>query len=290
MREGLQIGPFLIHYYGVIIMVGALLGAWLTTVQAKANDDNPEIIWDMLPWLLVAGIIGARLWHIFFPPASMVAVGIDTKYYLTHPLDALMIWKGGLGIPGAVIAGLLALVWYSRRQKIDFRKWADFTAPGLALAQAIGRWGNYLNQEVYGAPTNLPWKIFIDPAHRLPGYIDQAYYHPLFLYESLYNLANMGILIWISRVYKDKLKPGDIFLIYGVIYPVGRFFLEFLRLDAANVLSFNINQTIMGVIAIIAAGALIYRHKVLPPEKAAITDEVQDGSEGTDTNEIDPQE
>jgi len=288
MREGLQIGPFLIHYYGVIIMLGALLAAWLTTRQAKDNGDNPDLIWDMLPWLLVAGIIGARIWHVLFPPASMVAIGIDTKYYLTHPLDAISIWKGGLGIPGAVIAGLLALIWYAKRQKLDFRKWADYIAPGLALAQAIGRWGNYINQEVYGAPTNLPWKIFIDPAHRIPGYIDQAYYHPLFLYESLYNLANMGILIWISRVYKSKIKPGDIILTYAVIYPLGRFFLEFLRLDAANVYSFNINQAAMGLIAIIAASAVIYRHKKQPSEQTPPSEDVEMETGDMDSEEIKP--
>lgn len=261
MREGLQIGPFILHYYGVIIMLGALLAAWMTTRQAKANGDNPDIIWDMLPWLLVAGIIGARIWHILTPPESMVAVGLDTKYYLTHPLDALMIWKGGLGIPGAVIFGFLALLWYSKKNKLDFRTWADYIAPGLAVAQAVGRWGNYINQELYGAPTSLPWKIFIDPAHRIAGYTDQAYYHPLFLYESLYNLANMGILIWISRVHKHKLKPGDVFLCYAIIYPIGRFLLEFLRLDASNVFSLNVNQSLMAVIAIASAAILILRHR-----------------------------
>jgi phosphatidylglycerol:prolipoprotein diacylglycerol transferase len=284
MREGLQIGPFVIHYYGVIIMAGALLAAWMTSRFAAANNDNPDLIWDMLPWLLVAGIIGARIWHILFPPLSMVDIGIDTRYYLTHPLDAIMIWKGGLGIPGAVIAGLLTLIWYARRNKLDFRKWADYIAPGLALAQAIGRWGNYINQEVYGAPTNLPWKIFIDPAHRIPGYLDQAYYHPLFLYESLYNLANMGILIWISRAYKEKLKPGDIILTYAVIYPLGRFFLEFLRLDAANVLSLNINQAFMGITAIIAAAALFYRHKKLGTEVVAVPDQEKIASDDSDTD------
>lgn len=261
MREGIQIGPLVIHYYGVIIMLGAVFAAWMATRQAAANDENPDVVWDMLPWLLGAGIIGARIWHILTPPQSMVAIGIDTMYYLTHPIDALMIWKGGLGIPGAVIGGLLTLLWYCKRNKLNFRNWADYIAPGLAAAQAIGRWGNFINQEVYGAPTNLPWKIFIDPAHRMQGFADQAYYHPLFLYESIYNLANMGLLIWISRVYRDKLKPGDVFLSYAIIYPVGRFLLEFLRLDASNVFSINVNQTLMAVVALAALGTLIYRHR-----------------------------
>jgi phosphatidylglycerol:prolipoprotein diacylglycerol transferase len=242
-------------------MLGAVFAAWMATRQATANDDKPDVVWDLLPWLLGAGIIGARVWHILTPPESMVAVGMDTMYYLTHPIDALMIWKGGLGIPGAVFGGMLALIWYSKKNKLDFRNWADYIAPGLAAAQAIGRWGNFINQEVYGAPTNLPWKIFIDPAHRMAGFADQAYYHPLFLYESLYNLANMGLLIWISRVYRDKLKPGDVILSYAVIYPVGRFFLEFLRLDASNVYSINVNQTLMALVAIVALVTLVFRHR-----------------------------
>ncbi len=279
MREGIQLGPFIIHYYGVIIMLGALLAAWLASNQAKAAGSDPEMIWDMLPWLLVAGIIGARIWHILTPPESMVAVGLDTKYYLTHPLDAISIWKGGLGIPGAVIGGLLALVWYCKRQKVDFRKWTDFIAPGLAIAQAIGRWGNFINQELYGAPTNLPWKIFIDPAHRIAGYADQAYYHPLFLYESIYNIANMGILIWISRVYKDKLKPGDVFLVYAFIYPLGRFLLEFLRLDASNVFSLNINQTFMAVVGLASLVVLILRHRKSEPSVDQTFDQAAEENE-----------
>ena len=97
MREGIQLGPFIIHYYGVIIMLGALLAAWIATKQARAAGGEPDMIWDMLPWLLVAGIVGARIWHILTPPASMVAIGLDTKYYFTHPIDAISIWKGGLG-------------------------------------------------------------------------------------------------------------------------------------------------------------------------------------------------
>ncbi len=273
MREGIQLGPFIIHYYGVIIMLGALLAAWIATKQARAAGGEPDMIWDMLPWLLIAGIVGARIWHILTPPASMVAIGLDTKYYFTHPIDAISIWKGGLGIPGAVVGGLLALVWYCRKKKVDFRKWADYIAPGLAVAQAIGRWGNFINQELYGAPTSLPWKIFIDPAHRIAGYTDQDYYHPLFLYESIYNLANMGILIWISQFYKDKLKPGDVFLVYAIIYPLGRFLLEFLRLDASNLFSLNINQTLMAVVGLTSLAILVLRHRKSNKEPATIADE-----------------
>jgi phosphatidylglycerol:prolipoprotein diacylglycerol transferase len=134
------------------------------------------------------------------------------------------------------------------------------TAPSLALGQDW-RWGNFFNQELYGAPTNLPWRISIDADHRLAGYLDVEYYHPLFLYESLWNLANMFLLIWISRRYADRLKDGDIFLIYLLVYPIGRFLLDFLRLDASLVAGININQTIMAVVAAFAAIALYWRHR-----------------------------
>lgn len=267
LKDRILIGPVSIHYYGIIIVTGAVLAVFLAAWMARQKKENEEFLWDMFPWLLVAGVIGARIWHILTPPDSMVAIGMDTHFYLTHPLDAINIKNGGLGIPGAVIGGLIALVLYCRKHKLDYRQWADYIAPGLALAQAIGRWGNFLNQELYGAPTDLPWKIFIDPAHRIAGYANVEYYHPLFLYESLYNLANMGILIWVSRKFRDTLKPGDVILVYAVIYPVGRFLLEFLRLDASSVLSLNINQTVMGIVALVSAGVLLWRHRHAPKNR-----------------------
>lgn len=263
-REGIQLGPLYLHYYGVIIMIGALSAAWLVSFQSKRKGENGDTVWDMLPWLLIGGIVGARIWHILTPPASMVAQGITTMYYLTHPLDAIAIWNGGVGIPGAVIGGVLALYIYTRVRHLNFSRWLDFIAPGLALAQAIGRWGNFINQELYGSPTDLPWKIFIDPAHRIAGYENVAYYHPLFLYESIWNLLNLTFLLVLSRKLSDTLKDGDLFLGYLVIYPVGRFFLEFLRLDASPVLGLNINQTLMAVIAVCSAAALIVRHWKTP--------------------------
>ncbi len=180
---------------------------------------------------------------------------------MSHPLDALAVWKGGLGIPGAIIGGLITLYIYSRRMDINFAEWTDIAAPGLALGQAIGRWGNFVNQELYGAPTNLPWKIFIDSGHRLTEYLNVEYYHPLFLYESLWNLMNMFLLIWISRRYADSLKNGDIFLVYLIVYPIGRFLLDFLRLDASMVGGININQTIMAFVAVLASMTLYLRHR-----------------------------
>lgn len=254
---GFQIGPLTIRYYGIILMLGAVAGSWLATCEARRREENPNIIWDSLTWILIGGILGARLWHILTPPPSMVEQGITTNYYFTHPLDAIAIWRGGLGIPGAVIGGVLALYLFSRKQGLHFSTWLDIGAPGLALGQAIGRWGNFVNQELYGLPTDLPWAINIDPPYRLPEFADHATYHPLFLYESLWNLANAFLLLWIGKQFGDKLKPGSTFQIYLIVYPMGRFLLEFLRLDSAQVAGLNINQTLMLVVAI-GAGLLLY--------------------------------
>lgn len=261
MPDGFQLGPIFIRYYGIIIMLGAVLGGWLAGREAKRHGHDPEIVWDLLIWLLIGGIVGARLWHVFTPSPSAIAEGRTTIFYLTHPFDLINIRNGGLGIPGAVIGGLVALFFFARKNNLNFAEWTDIAAPALALGQAIGRWGNFFNQELYGAPTNLPWKIYIDPQHRLPGFENQAYYHPLFLYESLWDLANMALLLWLTRRYGDRLKNGDIFLIYLIVYPVGRFFLDFLRLDASRLAGINANQTFVAVVAVLSALALFLRHR-----------------------------
>jgi phosphatidylglycerol---prolipoprotein diacylglyceryl transferase len=266
MPEGFALGPLFVRFYGIILMLGALAGAWLATREAKRRGYEPEIVWDLLTYLLIGGIIGARLWHILTPPPSS---GITAGWYLTHPLDALAIWKGGLGIPGAVTGGVIVLYFYCRRHNLNFLEWTDIAAPSLALGQAIGRWGNFFNQELYGFPTNLPWGIRItNPSARVAPYndltsypLDVTRFHPLFLYESIWNLGNMFFLMWISRRYAERLKNGDLFLIYLIVYPVGRFFLDYLRIDASLVSGININQTIMAVVAVCAAAALYWRHR-----------------------------
>src|SRR5512133_551237 len=283
MSLGFAIGPLFVHYYGIIIMVGALLGAWLASKLAVKYGQNPDIVWDALPWLLVAGIAGARIWHVLAPPASMQARGWSSNYYFSHPLDALAIWNGGLGIPGAVMGGALALYLYCRKYKINFGIFVDILAPGLALGQAIGRWGNFVNQELYGAPSTLPWAITIDPAYRLPAYQAIATYHPLFLYESIWNLLNMGLLLWMGKKFSEILRPGDIFLTYLIVYPFGRFMLEFLRLDPSPVAGLNVNQTLMGITALSASIMLLIRLRNRP--LSAETEEVMEDEVDTEATQ-----
>lgn len=257
----------LLAYYGIILMLGAVAGAWLAAREVKRRGHDPEIVWDLLVYLIIGGVIGARLWHVFTPPPSSIEQGYTTVYYLTHWLDLINLRRGGLGIPGAVIGGAIALYFYSRKHKLNFAEWADIAAPSVALGQAIGRFGNYFNQELYGAPTDLPWKLYIDPGHRVSGFENYEYFHPLFLYESLWNFASMFFLIWISRRFENRLKSGDVLLAYCITYPVGRFLLDFLRLDAAQIGGINANQTFMAVVAVIAAVVLFLRH--LPSRKFA---------------------
>jgi phosphatidylglycerol---prolipoprotein diacylglyceryl transferase len=265
MLPGINLGPLTIRYYGLIIMFGALMGAWLASREAKRRSLDPEIVWDGLIWILFGGIIGARLWHVILPSTRDMVVNsvsgqLVNPYYFDGKLqilDILAIWRGGLGIPGAILGGGIALFIFCRRRGQRFAIWADVAAPGIALAQAIGRWGNFVNQELYGRPTGLPWGIKINFPTNFPP---ETRFHPLFFYESIWNLANMTLCLVLSRKYGDKLKPGDIFLVFLIFYATGRFFLEFLRLDIAQVGGVNANQTIAGIIAISCGLILVFRH------------------------------
>jgi phosphatidylglycerol:prolipoprotein diacylglycerol transferase len=257
MTDGFNIGPLKIYFYGIIIMIGVLAAVLISEKEAKRRGLDSDLIWDMVPWLLIMGIIGARLWHVLTPSKSM---GVGPEYYFTHPLEILNTRNGGLGIPGAVIGGVIALIIYAKKKKISFLEWVDVIAPGLALAQSIGRWGNFFNQELYGPPSNLPWAIRIDEAHRLPGFENYSTFHPMFLYESLWSLFNFFLLLSIGRLYKSKVKAGDIFWVYLIVYPVGRFFLEFIRLDPSLVDGINANQITMAIVALFGGSMLVINH------------------------------
>jgi phosphatidylglycerol:prolipoprotein diacylglycerol transferase len=260
-QYGIHLWFLYIRWYGIILMAGAVAAAFLAEHEARRKGLKSEFVWDALIWVLIGGIVGARLWHVFTPPPSMVALGYTTMYYLTHPLALINTRAGGLGIPGAIIGGGLALYFYARHRKMSFLLWADIAVPGVALAQAIGRWGNFFNQELYGKPSTLPWAIYINPENRIEAYKQFSTFQPLFLYESIWNLMIMGFLLWMDRRFAGKLKDGDIFLSYLILYPIGRFFLEFLRLDSPRLGTININQTIMLIVAVVSGFLLFWRHR-----------------------------
>jgi phosphatidylglycerol:prolipoprotein diacylglycerol transferase len=259
---GIHIGFLYFRFYGMIIMFGAIVAALLARRLLRERGEDTDLVWDALIWLLIFGLIGARIWHIFTPSQSLLDQGIDTRYYLTHPLAILTTWEGGLGMPGAIAGGVVGLYLFARRRNLNLGFILDIAAPGVALAQAIGRWGNFINQELYGPPTDLPWKIFIKPENRLDGYRNFEYFHPLFLYESLWNLGNAILLLWLWRRSPQRLKEGDLFFVYLITYPLGRFLLEFLRLDYVPMWGINFNQAVMLLVAIASGVALVLRHKL----------------------------
>jgi phosphatidylglycerol:prolipoprotein diacylglycerol transferase len=265
---GIHIWILYIRWYGIILMTGAVAAAFLAEHEARRRGLKTEYVWDALIWVLIAGIIGARLWHVFTPPPSMAALGYTTKYYLTHPLALIDTRLGGLGIAGAVIGGAVALFIYTRVKKLSFMLWADIAAPGVALAQAIGRWGNYFNQELYGKPTNLPFPLSVYIENPIAGYQNYHTFQALFFYESMLNLGLAVLLLWMARKIPNRLKDGDLFLTYLVGYPIIRFFLEFLRIDSPTVATININQYFMLAVAIVAGFLLVWRHRrqALPKE------------------------
>jgi phosphatidylglycerol:prolipoprotein diacylglycerol transferase len=261
---GIHIGIFYIRYYGLILMTAALIAAYTAEILARRRHLDTEIVWDMFLWIVIGSVVGARIWHILTPPASMQAMTppINTMYYLTHPFDAVNLTKGGLGLPGALIGGALTMWIYVRRKKLSFAVWGDIAVPGIALGLAFGRLGNFVNHELYGLPSNLPWAIYIPPEARLPQYATVARYHPLFLYESLLNIINFGILLWLGEKYRARLKTGDLILMFFVNYGIIRFGLEFLRLDQSPVFGFDINQALAAVVALAAIGGLLWRHGI----------------------------
>jgi phosphatidylglycerol---prolipoprotein diacylglyceryl transferase len=157
----IHVGPLNIHYYALILLTGMMVAAWMTARRAREQGYDPEHVWNGLFWAIIPGLIGARLYHVFTPSPSALVPGtgepLTTLYYFQHPLAIFQIWNGGLGIFGALLGGAIGIYIYVRRQKQPLLKWFDLLVPGVAIAQAIGRWGNFVNQELYGAPTNLPW-------------------------------------------------------------------------------------------------------------------------------------
>ncbi len=207
---------------------------WLTNAPWRVW--NPDHAWGGLLWMLVLGLIGARLYHVLTPSPSMAAVGITSwRDYFRYPVQLLNFRGGGLGIYGAMVGGLLAILLYTRRHRLPMLAWADLAVIGAALGQAVGRWGNFFNQELYGRPTNLPWAVTIDPLHRLPDYADFSTFHPAFLYESLWSLLTFGVLLWLYRRRGERLLPGELLALYLVAYAVGRSLLELVRLDSRAV-------------------------------------------------------
>ncbi len=271
-----HIGSYPVYWYGIIITTGAVLGASLASWMAKQRGEDPDHIWNMLIIVLILGIIGARLYHVFSRPA----VGIGWDYYKVHPMDIFIPRNGGfagLGIYGGFIGGVIGVLGYTWWKKLNFFQWADFATPGVLLAQAVGRWGNFMNQELFGPPTTLPWGIKIDCAYR--QFYEQyncgvlgpdARFHPTFLYESIWNFIGVGLMVFMFKKFGDKLRSGDLLFFYLIYYPVGRIWVEyFFRPDAWKVGGLP-TAVIISLIAIaVGALGLIYNHFIRKPPAPA---------------------
>lgn len=266
-----EIGPISVAWYGIILVLGLLAGTYLATVEARRKGLNPDHIWNAILLVAFLGLVGARLYHIVSSPQG-TNIGFD--YYLQNPAEIFNIAGGirGLGVFGAVAGGLLGAVLYARVNRLDLLVWLDVAAPGLLLGQAIGRWGNFFNQELYGFPTTLPWGIPIDPVYRLPQFADlpaEARFHPTFLYESLWNLASLGILLYLARRHGDRLRDGDLLLGWAILYPLGRLLTEIQRPDAWLVGGIPTAQIISAALMLVSAGLLVYRHRIRPQRQLA---------------------
>ena len=253
-----KLGPFQVHWYGIIIATAVLAGALLGTLEARRRGEDPDKGWSMLLLVIVTSIVGARLYHVIHEWGPV---------YSKDPLLIPQIWNGGIGIPGAIIGGALGIWWYTRQHRMAFARWLDIFAPALLLGQAIGRLGNFVNQELYGPPTNLPWGIPIDTAHRAGTPWDPLTYPvaatrfvPPFAYEAILSLIGMVLLLYAARRYASRLYDGDVALLYIVWYGWVRSALETLRVGNWYIGPLP-TATWLGLAGVIAAaGFLVVRH------------------------------
>ncbi len=235
--ELLNIGPIYIRWYGFLISLALFLGLFLSKKLAKARGINPEYINKLLPSLVFSSIVGARIYYVIFEYRLFSGNNFFTSiYFLNLKIKLpsfLAIWEGGIAIHGALIGGFISLLIFCNSNKLHFKTILDLIIPSLILGQSIGRWGNFFNNEAFGLPTNSPWKLFIPIQNRPMEFANYEYFHPTFLYESLWNLIIFLILIYIfnKQTKINTVKPGLISCIYLISYSFGRFWIEGLRTD-----------------------------------------------------------
>jgi len=253
-----HLGPVPIRAYALCIVVGILVAIWISDKRWLARGGAPNEIADLAIWAVPFGLIGGRLYH----------VATDWELYFgegRNPVTALYVWRGGLGIWGSIAMGALGVVIGCRVKGIRILPVIDAMAPGVLVAQAIGRWGNYFNQELFGRPTDLPWGLEIDAAHRPLDYVDQATFHPTFLYESLWCLAAAAVLVWADR--RFQLGHGRVVALYVMLYTVARGWIEMLRIDdvqLTNVAGLRFNVWTSLVLFVLAAAYFVWSARNRP--------------------------
>ncbi len=263
-----KLGPLTIRWYGLLIATAVLVGVSLSQYLAKRRHINPDLLGDLAIWLVVGAIPAARLYYVLF----------EWSEYSQHPERIVAIWQGGIAIHGAILGGIVAALIFSRLKQISFWQLTDLVAPSLILGQALGRWGNFFNSEAFGRPTSLPWKLFIPPDRRPPEYANFAYFHPTFLYESLWNLMVFGLLLTLffrGLKGKPRLKAGTLFLVYLVAYSLGRLWIEGLRTDSLMLGPLRIAQVVSLVEIALGLGGLawLYLYNRSLPDVAPVREQ-----------------
>ncbi|MGF1478351.1 MAG: prolipoprotein diacylglyceryl transferase [Cyanophyceae cyanobacterium] len=254
-----------IRWYGFLIASAVLIGVSLAQYLAKRRLVDPEAIADLAIWAVMAALVGARLYYVLF----------QWPEYAQRPGEIIAIWKGGIAIHGAILGGALAMLIFARLSQISFWQLADCVVPSLALGQAIGRWGNFFNSEAFGTPTDLPWKLFIPPSRRPLEYLNSDYFHPTFLYESLWDLLVFILLMLLFRWglrHQERLKVGTLALVYLIAYSSGRIWIEGFRTDSLMLGSLRMAQVI-SLVAILTGvlGLLwLYRFNRALPDSVSI--------------------
>jgi prolipoprotein diacylglyceryl transferase len=241
--NGFHLGPLFFHFYGLCIAVGVLLAFWLAGRRWVQAGGRPGELEQPGIWAVAAGFLGGRLGY----------VATHTGDFRGRWLHVLFIWEGGLALYGGLTLGILTGLWVARRRGLPVLRALDAAIPAIPLAQAFGRWGNYFNQELFGTPTTLPWALEVDPEHRPERYASSATFHPTFLYESLYNLAVVAVLIRVGAT--RRLRPGSLSLLYLVLYGAGRFLLELLRTDTTFRL-FGLSRNAYVSLAVVVGGSV----------------------------------
>ncbi|MHB1066032.1 MAG: prolipoprotein diacylglyceryl transferase [Candidatus Nanopelagicales bacterium] len=259
-----NLGPLPLRAYALLIVAGIVIAVWWGGKRYVARGGTPGVITDIAIWAVPFGIVGARLYHVV----------TDNQLYFgpngAGLAAALRIWDGGLGIWGAVSLGALGAWIGARRAGVLLPPVADAIAPGIAIAQALGRWGNYFNQELFGAPTTVPWALEIDPANRPSGYEEFATFHPTFLYESLWLVGLVLVVVWADR--RFRLGHGRVFALYVLLYCAGRLWVELLRVDTANTfLGLRLNVWTSMLVGIGALGYFIVSARMRPGRETVLT-------------------
>jgi prolipoprotein diacylglyceryl transferase len=251
-----------IRAYALCIIAGIVAGSILASRRWRARGGSPDTIESAVVLAVPLGIIGARLYHVITDYDLYFAPGRD-------PVDALKIWNGGLGIWGGVAGGVLGVYLVARKRGASFPAMLDAMAPGLVLAQAIGRLGNWFNSELFGKPTTLPWGLEIAPEHRPAGYAEYLTFHPTFAYEMLWNLGVAVALVWADR--RFRLGHGKVFALYVMLYTLGRFWIEALRIDTVNeIAGFRLNNYTAAVVFLCAAIWLFWLLRTRPGREAVV--------------------